>query len=35
LKGTLVDAYGAYADQKVSEFFQQVESIQKKTAKAE
>lgn len=35
LKGTLVDAYGAYADQKVSEFFKQVENIQKKTAKAE
>jgi hypothetical protein len=32
-KGTLVDAYGAYADEKVSAFFQQVESIQKKTAK--
>jgi len=31
LKGTLVDAYGAYADRKVSEFMTSVESIQKKT----
>ena len=35
LKGTLVDAYGAYADQKVSEFFKDVESIKKKTSKVE
>jgi hypothetical protein len=36
LKGTLVDAYGAYSDEKVSTFFKNVESIQKKTtAKAE
>ncbi len=34
LKGTLVDAYGAYADRKVSEFMSQVESIQKKTTKS-
>jgi hypothetical protein len=33
LKGTLVDAYGPYADRKLSEFMQQVESFQKKTAK--
>jgi len=33
LKGTLVDAYGAYADRQVSEFMDHVESIQKKTAK--
>ena len=30
LKGTLVDAYGPYADVKVSEFMQQVESFEKK-----
>jgi|GEM_PF-581981 len=28
-KGTLTDAYGVYTDQKVSEFVQQVEEIQK------
>ena len=28
-KGTLTDAYGVYTDQKVSEFVQQVEKIQK------
>ncbi len=28
-KGTLTDAYGVYTDQKVSEFVQQVEQIQK------
>ncbi len=33
LKGTLVDAYGPYADVKLSEFMQQVESIQKKVVK--
>src|SRR3954471_22695524 len=33
LKGTLVDAYGPYADRKLSEFMQQVDSIQKKTTK--
>lgn len=33
LKGTLVDAYGPYADEKVSVFFKNVESIQKKTNK--
>ncbi len=33
LKGTLVDAYGPYADRKLSEFMQQVESFQKKTKK--
>jgi len=30
LKGTLVDAYGPYADRKLAEFMQQVESFQKK-----
>lgn len=35
LKGTLVDAYGPYADRKLSEFMQQVESFQKKTKKRE
>jgi len=34
LKGTLIDAYGAYADRAVSEFMDHVESIQKKTAKS-
>jgi hypothetical protein len=34
-KGTLVDAYGPYADPKVTAFMQQVEDIQKKTEKAE
>lgn len=33
-KGTLVDAYGPYADRKVSEFMQQVENIQKKVTKS-
>lgn len=32
-KGTIVDAYGPYADKKLSDFMQQVESIFKKTAK--
>jgi len=31
LKGTVVDAYGAYADRKLSEFMNNVESIKKKT----
>ena len=31
LKGTLIDAYGPYADRKLGEFMNQVESIQKKT----
>jgi len=30
-KGTLIDAYGAYADAKSSTFIRQVEDIQKKT----
>ena len=34
LKGTLVDAYGVYSDGKVNDFFQQVESIHKKTSKS-
>lgn len=34
-KGTLVDAYGPYADPKVSAFMQQVEDIQKKVVKAD
>jgi hypothetical protein len=34
LKGTLVDAYGAYADKQLAEFMQQVESIQKKVVKS-
>lgn len=33
-KGTLVDAYGPYADPKVSAFMQQVEDIKKKTEKS-
>lgn len=33
LKGTLVDAYGPYADRNLSQFMQQVESIQKKIKK--
>jgi len=33
LKGTLVDAYGLYADAKISEFMKQVEDIQKKVVK--
>lgn len=35
VKGTLVDAYGAYADVKLSEFMSQVESFQKKVNKAD
>lgn len=31
VKGTLVDAYGSYADAKVTSFMQEVEDIQKKT----
>lgn len=34
LKGTLVDAYGAYADRAVSDFMNNVESFQKKTEKS-
>jgi hypothetical protein len=33
LKGTLVDAYGAYSDEGVSKFMQEVEDIQKKVIK--
>jgi hypothetical protein len=33
VKGTLVDAYGPYADTKVNKFIEQVESITKKTEK--
>ncbi|WP_207955467.1 hypothetical protein [Segetibacter sp. 3557_3] len=33
-KGTLVDAYGAYSDDNVTEFMKQVENIQKKTSKS-
>ncbi|MGI8634150.1 MAG: hypothetical protein ACR2KZ_01975 [Segetibacter sp.] len=33
VKGTMVDAYGPYADRKLSEFMQQVESFQKKAVK--
>jgi hypothetical protein len=32
-RGTLVDAYGPYADSKISSFMQQVEDIKKKTEK--
>lgn len=32
-KGTLVDAYGPYADAQVHKFMQQVESVNKKTEK--
>ncbi|MDB5245695.1 MAG: hypothetical protein JWQ40_89 [Segetibacter sp.] len=35
LKGTLVDAYGPYADRKLSEFMTQVENIHKKTTKSD
>ena len=35
LKGTVVDAYGAYADRKLGEFMQHVESMHKKTTKAD
>jgi hypothetical protein len=34
LKGTLIDAYGPYADRKVAEFMTHVESIHKKTTKS-
>lgn len=34
-KGTLVDAYGPYADAKVTGFMKNVEDIQKKTTKKE
>jgi len=30
IKGTLVDAYGAYADERVDKFMQEVESLHKK-----
>ncbi len=33
IKGTLVDAYGSYADEKVTAFIKQVEEINKKTDK--
>lgn len=33
-KGTLVDAYGVYNDEKVGKFMKEVESIQKKTVKS-
>lgn len=33
LKGTLVDAYGAYADKDLAEFMKQVENIEKKVTK--
>jgi hypothetical protein len=32
-RGTLVDAYGPYADSKISSFMQQVDEIKKKTEK--
>ncbi len=32
-RGTLVDAYGPYADSKISQFMHQVEEIKKKTEK--
>ena len=35
LKGTVVDAYGPYADPKLSEFMNQVESMHKKTTKTD
>ncbi len=35
IKGTLVDAYGAYADVQLSEFINQVESFAKKVNKQE
>ena len=31
-KGTLVDAYGPYAEEKVNKFMKQVEDVQKKVA---
>jgi len=33
IKGTLVDAYGPYADSKVVAFMEEVEQLHKKTAK--
>ena len=30
-KGTLVDAYGTYTDERIAQFMRQVQSIQKKT----
>lgn len=33
-KGTLIDAYGVYSDEKVNEFFKNVEAISKKTNKS-
>ena len=33
IKGTLIDAYGAYADPKVNKFMQEVEELNKKTSK--
>jgi hypothetical protein len=35
LKGTLVDAYGPYADEGVNKFMKEVEDINKKTTKPE
>ena len=35
VKGTLIDAYGPYADIKVSDFFKQVEAFEKKVNKSE
>lgn len=35
LKGTIVDAYGPYADRMLSEFMTQVESMFKKTKKSD
>ena len=35
LKGTLVDAYGPYADRKLAEFMNHVENMHKKTTKAD
>jgi hypothetical protein len=34
VKGTLVDAYAPYADSKISEFMDQVNSMNKKTEKS-
>ena len=34
VKGTIVDAYGPYADRKLAEFMNQIENIEKKTAKS-
>src|SRR5687768_15129845 len=33
VKGTLIDGYGIYMDQKISSFMKEVENIHKKTAK--